>query len=267
VFLYPVPSPENRLLKTLLESDSEFAETLGLELTSGRFFQREFSSDSPSIVINESASQRLCRVYSWENPLGQQVTTGRQIFTIIGVLEDFHFHSLHTQIGPLGILPLPKGQGQYMSVRIRPENIPQTMSFIKDKWTTFAPDQPIQYSFLSDDFERLYNTEEKTGRLLAVFALLAVFIGCLGLSRRLCHQCSHNASQAIFCVGAARQYPCLAGRILCDEPLASEFRLSYRNKFVHVHRLWFIGFRDCEPGCQLSGRKMCHGQSSRFVTV
>jgi len=169
------------VVMTLLESDSEFAESLGLELTSGRFFQREFSSESPSIVINESASQRLCRAYSWENPLGQQITTGRQIFTIIGVLQDFHFHSLHTEIGPLGILPLPKGQGQYMSVRIRPENIPQTMSFIRDKWITFAPDQPIQYSFLGDDFARFYNAEIRTGRLLAIFALLAVFIGCLGL--------------------------------------------------------------------------------------
>jgi len=169
------------IVLTLLESDSDFAEVLGLELISGRFFQREFSSVSPSIVINESASQRLCAAYCWKDPLGKQVTTGRQIFTIVGVLEDFHFHSLHTKIGPLGILPLPKGQGQYMSIRIRPENIPQTMSFIKDKWITFAPDQPIQYSFLDDDFERLYNPEKRTRRLLAVFALLSVFIGCLGL--------------------------------------------------------------------------------------
>jgi putative ABC transport system permease protein len=96
------------------------------------------------------------------------------------VVKDFHLTSLHRRIEPLVITYNPS-RIRYLSVRIAPENIPQTLSLLKRKWEELDPQRPFDYFFLDASFDSQYRAEERVGILSLYFSLLAVFIGCLGL--------------------------------------------------------------------------------------
>ena len=100
--------------------------------------------------------------------------------TIIGVIKDFNYESLHQKIKPLAIF-LDKGQTSYLPIRIRPADISKTISLIKDEWKKYVPAKPFEYFFLDEDFDRLYQSEQKTGQIFTSFSILAIFIACLGL--------------------------------------------------------------------------------------
>ncbi len=103
-----------------------------------------------------------------------------RFYTIVGVLKDFHYESLHQQIRPLAIF-LNSGQTAYLPVRIRPNDISKTISFIEDQWKKIVPGKPFEYFFLDEDFNKLYQSEQKTGQIFTTFSVLAIFIACLGL--------------------------------------------------------------------------------------
>lgn len=163
-------------------SDADYAKTLNLELSEGRFFSREFSADNLSALINESAASAL----GFKEPIGRQISRPGQAepFTIIGILKDFHFESLHKEIQPLILLNLSNlgsRQADYISIRIKPGNPEELISFIKNKWQEFAPGQPFDYFFLDSHFDSLYKAEQRTQKIFSIFALFAIFISCLGL--------------------------------------------------------------------------------------
>jgi putative ABC transport system permease protein len=155
--------------------DDQFIETLGIEMAAGRNFSRELLTDSAAVILNESAARRL----GWTEAIGKPLTSDDRRYTVIGVVKDFHFESLHQQIRPL--LIRLGASVLYMSVRIRPENLASTLAFLKDKWQALVPEQPFEYFFLDSDFDRLYRAEERTGRIFGYFSALAIFIACLGL--------------------------------------------------------------------------------------
>ncbi|MGB6152055.1 MAG: FtsX-like permease family protein, partial [Pricia sp.] len=99
---------------------------------------------------------------------------------IIGVVKDFHFRSLQQNIPPLTVRIEPNNT-DLLAVKVSPENIPQTIASIEDKWQTILPDQPFDYYFLDEFFDRQYRTEERFGNLFLNFAALAILISCLGL--------------------------------------------------------------------------------------
>ena len=163
-------------------SGYEFAKTLGIEMADGRYFSKEFPSDSMSIVINETA----VRLMELKDPVGKRLlmigpTPEESIaFTIAGVVKDFHFESLHQAIRPLVIF-LRADDNAYTCIRLKPGEIAKSVSFIESKWKSFVPDKPFIYYFLDENFDRLYRTEERTGEIFTVFSVLAIFIACLGL--------------------------------------------------------------------------------------
>ncbi len=164
----------------LWQGDHDFARALQLEMTAGRFFSAEDSADS-SIVINESAA----KMFGFEEPVGKHLMTtvkGEvEAYEVIGVVKDFHYESLHQKIRPMAIALLSEGRGNYISVRIGSENISKTLTFLEKTWQSFAPGQPFEYSFLDDDFDRLYRAEQRAGQIFTAFSVLAGFIACLGL--------------------------------------------------------------------------------------
>lgn len=174
-------SPQQYIL-AIMSTDYDFAKTLKLHLSEGRYFSKENSTDSLAIVLNESAVQLM----GIKDPLGKRVilpgpTPGQNAsFTIVGVLKDFHFESLHQKIRPLAIL-LNRGQTSYLPVRIRPADVSGSISYIEKEWKKFVPNKPFEYFFLDDDFNKLYQSEQKTGEIFTVFSILAIFIACLGL--------------------------------------------------------------------------------------
>jgi putative ABC transport system permease protein len=161
-----------------MDADAEFIPTLGMKIVAGRNFSASLASDSSAVILNQSAA----RLFGWADPVGRQLAypssqekwRGR----VVGVVEDFHFESLRSRIQPLVILHQP--WYQYLSVRIRPDNVRATVQAIEAAWKKFAPDQPFEYSFLDKDFDALYHAEQETGTIFEIFSALTIFIACLG---------------------------------------------------------------------------------------
>ncbi len=172
-----MPNAEQHLM-AFIGTDYNYAKTMGLALKSGRYFSKDHPADTLSVVLNETAVKTL----GLNDPVGKRILFGgrKNILTVIGVLKDFHFESLHEKIRPLVVF-LQKGQTAYLPVRLSSNNIGSTVSFIKSEWKKFVPDKPFEFYFLDTEFDRLYSAEQQTGEIFTAFSVLAIFIACLGL--------------------------------------------------------------------------------------
>jgi len=186
------PAAEGRGIAEFLV-DYNFVEMFGLELVAGRNFSKAMTSDAGvrdpdgrlrevAVVVNEEA----VRSFGLGSPaaaLGKQVVRDPRAIdftaTIIGVVKVFHFQSLRDQIRPAVLAMIP--DYAHVSVKIRPEDIPATIDFIKHTSRKFAPEIPFEYSFLDADFNALYRSEEKLTEVFMYVAFLAIFVACLGL--------------------------------------------------------------------------------------
>lgn len=162
----------------VVQVDYDFVETYQFEIASGRNFSREYASDdSNSYILNEAAAKRLG--WSPQDAVGKPLEYGNVPGTVIGVLKDFNFESLHNEITPVVFVYNRFGMGNF-TVRVAGD-IPGAIDFLKGIWEQYNPDYPFEHSFLNNDFEALYASEEQLGEIFGVFAFLAVFIACLGL--------------------------------------------------------------------------------------
>jgi len=167
-----------------VNADEDFINTYDMGLLKGRYFSRERSADEfSSIVINEVAS----KTFGFEDPIGKMIfqtnpdPSGEDSpFVIIGVVKDFHFESLHQAIRPLNIRLTSTAQ-RYISIRIVPEDIHETIHHIQSKWQQFVPGQPFDYTFFDSEYDNLYTAEQRTGKIFTLFSIFAIFIACLGL--------------------------------------------------------------------------------------
>lgn len=168
--------------------DPDFFQTYGIDVVNGRNFSWAMSTDSDNkFIVNEAA----LRFFEINSPLGKRVESvpnGNGIGEIIGVVKDFHFNSLHTSINPV-IFYWLDWPHQKVSVKISligsdasMSGMEKTIGYIKDKWAELCPDYPFTYSFLDESFDLQYKSEERLSDIFISFALLAIFIACLGLS-------------------------------------------------------------------------------------
>ncbi|UCH92698.1 MAG: ABC transporter permease, partial [Candidatus Aminicenantes bacterium] len=176
--------------------DEEFLETLNIDLVRGR----SFSGLSPGVrafILNETAANLL----NVENPLGLDITSGisGNKGSILGVVRNFNYASLHNNIEPL-IMEFSPGAATYLIVRMNNENIRETLEFIEKKVNEIAPGHLLIYTFIEDHFTRLYASEDRIGKIFNVFSLLALFISCLGLFGLS----AHSAQQRIKEIGVRK---------------------------------------------------------------
>ena len=162
--------------------DVDYVETMGMAIVEGRDFSRAFPTDSFAVLVNEAAVEQ----FGWQDPVGKHlrdlVSTDPDAyvdFTVIGVIEDFHYASLRDHIGPL-VLFLGSNNN-LVSLRLTTDKLSSTIAWIEKTWEAFAPGQPFAYSFLDERFNAMYRAEQRTGTIFSLFAALAIFIGCLGL--------------------------------------------------------------------------------------
>ena len=172
----------NTLLLMTAFTSYEFAEVLDLEIAEGRYFSKEIPTDSFGIVLNEAAVKAL----SLSDPLNTRfVNPGEtpsqdQFMPVIGILKDFHYESMHEDIHPMALHFMPGNWEGHVIIKLGNGNIPETVDFVREKWETFT-EYPFQYSWLDDEFNKLFNTEKRTGLILLMFSILSIFISCLGL--------------------------------------------------------------------------------------
>jgi len=173
--------PDNSINIQALPADYGFAATLQLEITDGRDFSRDFSTDSyESVLLNQSAVNAL----GLDKPVGTRLMIPGEDYengvTVIGVVKDFHIDSFHEKINPILIYINPL---MYITiaVRINPMNKDDSLAYIKNVWDAVLPEINLDYRYLENAYDSLYNTEEKSGIILSLFTVLAIFISCLGL--------------------------------------------------------------------------------------
>jgi putative ABC transport system permease protein len=157
--------------------DYGYLDALNAPIIMGRNFSKDFGADATGIIINETSQ----KVMGFEDPIGKRVTLGEDnVFNIIGVVKDFHYVSLHTEIEPM-ILLLDPERCSSIVVRINSENTPETIKFMGSVWKKFAGDFEFDYLFLDESLDTLYRGEQHVGRIINVFTILSIFISCLGL--------------------------------------------------------------------------------------
>lgn len=160
--------------------DYEFQNIIDLEVLEGRYFSREIAGDSTqAIMINETLANKL----GFENPVGEKVifTAGNE-FEIIGVFKNFHYKSLHHQIGPMALV-MWLGVPRNTLIRYNSPDISQVLNNLESKWATVFPggNYPLDYRFLDEQLQSMYGKEQEYATLLKVFTGLAIFIAILGL--------------------------------------------------------------------------------------
>jgi putative ABC transport system permease protein len=162
-------------------ADYRFLSTYGVHIVAGRDFSKDFGTDTSSFLINEAAVKALGFTKN-EDALGKNIKYGSRKGRLIGVINDFHFESMHQKIVPL-ILLVPKKPDEYgrISVKIAGNNIPAAISALEKTWNRFLPNAPFEYTFMDENFDKLYKSEQRQGNIFTVFASIAIFIACLGL--------------------------------------------------------------------------------------
>lgn len=160
--------------------NEDYIPQLGMEVVAGRAFSRDFASDSTqAMIINEKAVSLL----GYTNPkdaIGARYQQWGSNGQIIGVVKDFNFRSLQQDIAPI-TMRLDPNSTNIMTVKIASNNITQTIGVIEKTWLSMMPADPFEYYFLDELFDEQYEAEEDFGNLFLSFALLAIFISCLGL--------------------------------------------------------------------------------------
>ncbi|SFQ00578.1 ABC transporter permease [Parafilimonas terrae] len=181
--------PENaQVAVTANPVDNEFIPAAGLQLIAGENLTEQDLKDVANedentqpvfhFILNESATKQL----GWT----PQEAVGKKMFLdrsrpgyVRGVVKDFNFQSLRNPIKPVVLFPSP--YGNTLMVKITGNRIPQTISFLQEKWKTLVPERPFDYRFLDDDYNKLYQNELRLGKIMNIFASIAIILACIGL--------------------------------------------------------------------------------------
>ncbi len=158
----------------------DYVETYGMEMAAGRAFSRDFRTEKTiTVMLNESAAKRV----GWtpEEAVGKRLTLGtKEEVLVVGVVKNFNFKSLRTEIEPTLIVLNPSVVRQ-VAIRIKPGDEEEALRIVREKWERAFPEDQFEYGFLDDRMERLYESERTMRNISAVFSSLSVLISCLGL--------------------------------------------------------------------------------------
>jgi len=155
----------------------DFVKTLNLQLVAGRDISKDFASDSAGYLINESA----LKIIGYKDPVGKPLTLWGMKGTIVGVLKDFHFSSLHDRIRPLILRNGENSTWGNILIRTEPGKTKQALASLEKICKQLNPKFPFTYSFSDEEYQKLYRSEQVVGQSSSYFAFLGIFICCLGL--------------------------------------------------------------------------------------
>ena len=230
-----------------LTCDQDFAEVLNIRMAEGRFLSRDFPSDVDAVVINKKAAEYF-GIPDPDREKAPDLVDAERTYTIIGIMENVHFESLHRDVRPMGYL-LPEAVNStrrpYLLVKVGSGRTTDVLAYLRKTWDSFSPGLPFEFTFLDERVDGLYQNDIRAGKIVSLFSFLAIFVSCLGLfglaafvteqrtkeigvrkvlgARPREHRLA--ADRAIRQVGGRRQPDRLARRLLGHEPLAPGLRL------------------------------------------
>lgn len=167
---------------TTFTADYEYDKTMGIKMVEGRYFTSDFATDSSAIVINETGA----RILGVRDAVGKRLIipisqTEKRFFTIVGVMKDFNFESLHRPIHPILIAANAAKYDGYITVRVQKGKTEEALEFLNKTWKAFTLESPLSFFFFDQEFERMYKREFQTRKIMSVFTILAIITACLGL--------------------------------------------------------------------------------------
>ncbi len=177
-FSWQGKNPETHFLIHQFSIDHDYIKTFNMNIIAGRDFSKAFPVDdsTQTFIVNETAVAAM----NLEKPVGTEFLLYRNSGRIIGVVEDFHFKSLQTTIEPL-VMRIEPERDSYVFVKFKKERTRETIDTVQQVYDVFNPDHPLEYSFLHESVERLYDAEQRTKKIFNFFTFIAVIISCLGL--------------------------------------------------------------------------------------
>ena len=175
----PVMDSKTGLDLQVWNIDYDYLKTMGMELSKGRNFSRDFA-DSNAIIINETTA----KIIGYDEPVGKNlynIDPGGRVtaLNIIGVVKNFHYESLRENIGPL-CFHLGNSTG-FAAFKITAANIPDVLKKVESAWKSLAPNMPYSYQFMDESFSEMYRSEQRIGNIVMIFSVLAILVACLGL--------------------------------------------------------------------------------------
>jgi putative ABC transport system permease protein len=164
--------------------DFEYLQSMGFQLKQGRLFSRQFPGDTNNRIIVNEATIRKFQIAD-NKAIGQRLNfdwNGQSTpFEIVGVVKDFHYEDLHQSIEPYAFMLSRRPSFNYIIVHVNTASISNVLGFIEQKWKGLRPDEPFEYTFLNDDFQKNYQAEARTSRIVRIFTIISILISCLGL--------------------------------------------------------------------------------------
>ncbi|MFZ6010047.1 MAG: ABC transporter permease, partial [Bacteroidota bacterium] len=165
---------ENRKLVNFTNADYDYLDAAGFKLVAGRNFSRDISADSDAVILNETAARFLFE----GDALNKKVYYSGE-HTVVGIIKDFNFESLKSEIKPLAIFL--RSNQRFLSVRLAPGDYRSTIASIQNLWKQQQTSVPFSYTFLDENYNDLFQEESKLSTIFGLFTALALFIACLGL--------------------------------------------------------------------------------------
>jgi putative ABC transport system permease protein len=177
---FPNGKVEEGILFHQIYADHDYLKTIGFDIHIGRFFSEDFPSDSNAVVINKKGMETV----GWTSHEGNRIAQpneegGLEFYDVVGIVDDFNFSSLKTEIEPL--IFFLADWGNLMPVRLEAGNMNDRIKDVEQVWNEMAPGEPFDYSFVDENFESLFRAEQRLGEIFILFTSLAIFIACLGL--------------------------------------------------------------------------------------
>jgi len=175
--LWEGKDPNSKIDFTQVGVGYDFIKTMHIQMLQGRDFSRDFAADSVNYIINETA----LKIIGFKNPVGKPLTLWGTKGTIIGVIKDFHFNSLHTAINPLMLRLGENFNGGIALVKTNSGKTREALASLEKIYKELNPKVPFTYKFSDEEYQKLYKSEQVVSQLANYFAFLAIFISCLGL--------------------------------------------------------------------------------------
>jgi putative ABC transport system permease protein len=165
--------------------DPDYLDVMGIEMVDGRNFSWDLITDKQNAcLVNETLAADLetdsLVGKHFDHPQWYITAIPAQKIPVIGIVKDFHYKSLREEIGPL-MFVWGDEWVNYINIRIQPDNVPGALEVIEKEWKSLCPQYPFNYSFMDENFERMYRSDQKLGKIFSYFAALAIFIAILGL--------------------------------------------------------------------------------------
>lgn len=176
-----LPTTDTKMF-TEFSADYEYDKTMGIEMVQGRYFSTDYATDSLAVVINETGA----KILGISDPVGKRLIIPvspeqKYLFTVVGIMKDFNFESLHRPIHPILIMSNQSYYDGYITVRTQKGKTKEVLDLLNATWRKYTTEAPLSYFFFDQEFGKLYKKEFQTRKIMSVFTILAFITACLGL--------------------------------------------------------------------------------------